>query len=254
MKNIIMSFLSLSILLGCANSSMTKNENELYNLQVITSDSTENVALKYLFEKLSKLPNVSFKDNQILIGDTSIYLKINVEFDSQNEDKWIYAANISTFFKTDKETQINVGSIGIGSNRNEAIDVCIQEWFAVFGIPFTNMLIDDNSISEANMKIFSGLMGIRGNLPENTWLKGDNEMIKRIFSKIKEQIKKETSNIIPIDIKLIIGKNGVSEGECRINNNVSEQLLEILKQLNWPISNEVFIFKQFYLVKKKADQ
>jgi len=250
MKNIIIIVLSLSILLGCANSTTTKNENELDESQVMTSDSTENVALRHLFEKLSKLPKVSFKDNQILIGDTSIRLKINVEFDGLKEGKWIYAANISTFYKTSKETQINVGSIGIGSNKNEAIDVCIQEWFAVFGIPFTNMLNGDNSISEANMKIFSGLMGIRGNLPENTWLKGDSEMTKRIIPKIQEQIKKETGNIIPIDIKLMIGKNGVSDGECRINDNVSEQLLESLKQLNWPTSNGGFIFKQFYLVKK----
>lgn len=240
----------MSILLGCANSTTKKNENELGKSHVMTGDSTENLALRHLFDKLDKLSKVSFKGDQILIGDTSIRLKINVEFDGLKEGKWIYAANISTFYKTSKETQINVGSIGIGSNKNEARDVCIQEWFAVFGIPFTSMLNDNNSISEANLKVFSGLMGIRGNLPENTWLKGDNEMTKRIISQIQEQIKNETADIIPIDIKLMIGKNGVSDGECRINNNVSGQLLENLKKLNWPSSDEGFMFKQFYLVKK----
>lgn len=81
------------------------------------------------------MPKASFKDNEVLIGDTSIRLKINVEFDGQKEGKWIYAANVSTFYKTDKETQIEFGSIGIGPNKDEAIDVCIQEWFAAVGIP-----------------------------------------------------------------------------------------------------------------------
>jgi len=218
----------------------------------MTSDSIEIVALRHLFDKLTKLPKTSLKDNQILIGDTSIHLKINVEFDGQKEDKWIYAANFSSFYKASKEKQINVGSIGIGLNKNEAMDVCIQEWFAVFGIPFINMLNDKNSNSVGNMKVYSGLMGIRGTLPENTWLKADNEMTKRIISQIQEQIEKETDDIIPIDIKLMIGKNGVSEGECRINNNVSGQLLENLKQLNWPTSDQGFLFKQFYIIKMAA--
>jgi len=253
MKSIITCILSLSILLSCTDSNSTIRDSETDKSQVVTSDSTEKVALQYLFDKINKLPKVSFKDNEILIGDTSIRLKINVEFDGQKEGKWIYAANIAIFYKASKETQINVGSIGIGSNKDEAVNVCIQEWFAVFGIPFTNMLNGDKSISVSNMKVFSGLMGIRGNLPENTWLKGDDEMTKRIISQIQPQIKNKAGNIIPIDIKLMIGKNGVTGGDCRIDNQVSTQLLNELKQLNWPSSGEGFMFKQFYLV-KKTDQ
>ncbi len=250
MKSIVTSILSLSIFLSCTNSTSSTNESKTDNSQVARNDSTEKVALRHLFDKISKLSHVSFKDNQILIGDTSIRLKINVEFDGQKEGKWIYAANISTFYQTGKETKIDVGSIGIGSNKAEAINVCIQEWFAVFGIPFTNMLNGDKSLSASNMKVFSGLMGVRGNLPENTWLKGDDEMTKKIVGQIQDQVKNEAVDIVPIDIKVMIGKNGISDGECRIGNKVSGQLLENLKRLNWPTSNEGFMFKQFYLIKK----
>lgn len=253
MKSIITSILSLSILLSCTNSTSTAKDNETVYSQVATSDSMEKVALQHLFDKISKLPKVSFKDNEILIGDSSIRLKINAEFDGQKEGKWIYVANIATFFKADKEVLINVGSIGIDSNKDEAKNVSIQEWFAVFGIPFTNMLNDEKSISVSNMKVFSGLMGIRGNLPENTWLKGDEEMTKKIISQILPQIKNKAGDIIPIDIKLMIGINGITDGECRVDNQISIPLLNDLKQLNWPSSEEGFMFKQFYLV-KKAEQ
>jgi len=253
MKRIITSILSLSILLSCTNSTSRVKDNETSKSPVATSDSVETVALQHLFDKINKSPKVSFKDNKILIGDSSIRLKINVEFDGEKEGKWIYAANIATFYNSSKETQINVGSIGIGSNKNEAINVCIQEWFAVFGIPFTNMLNSDNGLSVSNMKVFSGLMGIRGNLPENTWLKGDDEMTKKIISQIQTQIRNKAGDIVPIEIKLMIGKNGVADGECRIDNQVSTQLLNDLKQLNWPSSEDGFMFKQFYLV-ENADQ
>lgn len=250
MKSIVASILSLFIFLSCTNSTSTTNEKKTDKSQVAKNDSIEKVGVRHLFDKISNPSKASFKDNKIFIGDTSISLKINVEFDGQKEGKWIYAANISTFYNTSKEAQIDVSSIGIGTNKNEAINICIQEWFAVFGIPFTNMLNGDESLTVSNIKVFPGLMGIRGNLPENTWLKGDDEMTKEIIIQIQDQIKSETADIIPIDIKLMIGKNGISDGECRIGNKVSGQLLENLKRLNWPTSNEGFMLKQFYLIKR----
>jgi Family of unknown function (DUF6348) len=80
--------------------------------------------------------------------------------------------------------------------------------------------------------------------------KGDDEMTRKIIGQLQEQIKNETTDIIPIDVKLMIGKNGVSDGECRIDNKVSSQLLENLKKLNRPSSDEGFIFKRYYLIKK----
>lgn len=93
-------------------------------------------------------------------------------------------------------------------------------------------------------------MGIRGSLPENNWLTGGDEMTKKIVNQMKEQITGETADLIPIDIKLMIGKNGIYDGECRISNQVSGPLLESLKLLDWPLSDKEFIFKQFYLIKK----
>lgn len=218
--------------------------------QVVKSDSMEKVVLQHIFDKIRMLPHASFKDNKILIGDSSIQLKIEVESDGMENGKWIYAANITTFYKYNKETQINVGSIGIGSNRDEAKNVCIQEWFGAFGVAFTNMLNGDNSIAVSNLKVFPGLMGIRGKLPENTWPKGDNEIARRIISQLQPQMRNQTGDLIPIDIKLMIGVNGVIDGECRVDNQVSTQLLSNLKQLSWPSSEEAYMFKQFFLIQQ----
>lgn len=250
MNRIIACLLGLFIVISCNNASSKKNNAETGNSREVKNDSLDKVALQLLFGKINKLPNSGIKNDEIFIGDTSIRVKLTLEQEAQQNGKWIYAANVGTFYKAGAEMPINVGSIGIGSTRNEAINVCIEEWFAVFGLPFTNMLNNDTGVSIQGMRIFPGLMGIRGKLPENTWLKGDGETTEKIISPMLEQIKMEKGEIVPVDIKLMIGAGGVSDGECRINNIVSEQLLANLKRLPWPSSNEGYLYKQFYLIKK----
>lgn len=246
MKRVIASTLSFLILLGCKNSS-NPPKDEIPQSQVAQGDSTEKIALQLIFQKINKSSNAGLKDDKIFIGNSSIGLNIKVEAEEQKADNWIYAANITTTYKNTNETQIQIGSIGIGSNKHEAVNVCIQEWFGLFGTAFTNMINGENGIRVSNRKVFPGLMGIRGLLPENAWPNGEEDLTKKIISQIEPLIK-DKAGIIPIDIKLMIGKNGIIDGECRIDNNVSPEVLNNLRQLSWPSSEEGFMFKQFYLV------
>lgn len=251
MMRIFKRILSLSLLFSCANSTPPKDHNVIAQSEGPKIDSTEKVALRHLFDAINNLPNASFEDSLIRIGNNAIRVKIDIESDGKEQDRWIFAANITTLYKSTKETQINIGSIGIGATREEAIDVCIQEWFGAFGISFIDMLNDSNSIRVSNLKVFPGLMGIRGKMPESTWF--NDEMTNKIISQIQIPIKNNSDGIVPLDIKLLIGKTGVIDGECRINNQVSTQILNDLKQLNWPSSDERYMFKQFYLI-EAADQ
>jgi hypothetical protein len=249
----VMPIISILILfLSCSNSTSTK-DRETETDSTVVATGFEDTALQYLFDRIDKSQGTSFKDKEILVGKKSIRLKVNIMFDGIKQGKWIYAANITTVYKNDEETHVHFSSIGIGTNRDEAIDICIQEWFGGFGLSFTNMLNNTKGITIAGKKVFSGLMGVRGTLPENTWLRGDDEMIKKIVLQIQSQLNGTTEQLIPIDIKLMIGKNGVTNGECRVGNEVSVELLNALKQLDWPSSYEGFMFKQFYLIQTPRD-
>jgi|JI8StandDraft_1071087.scaffolds.fasta_scaffold18542_2 hypothetical protein len=240
------------VLWGCNNSSSKKNETDSDNVEIKTTDSLAKVALRHLYDELHALPNVSMNDNAIIIGNNSIRLDIRTEFDGKKDDKWIYAANFTTVYKAETETECRAGSIGIGSTQAEAINVCLEEWFAAVGIPLTNVMKGDNSIPLANCFAYPGLMGIRGELPENTWVNGDYQMAFTILNHIQDEITPPTGGIIPIEIKLNIGATGVLDGECRIHNKVSPQILEKLKLLPWPTSYKGYLFKQFYFVKSKG--
>ena len=249
MKLLIQTVFLVSTLFGCTSPSPPDKSHDIVNQQD-SNNKLEETALSQVFSKIRNLPNAKLTGKQIAIGDSTITLKTTTEFNGQKAGNWFYAASFSTLYNFGQAENITIGSIGIGTSANEAQEVCIQEWSATFGTAFTNMLQDSSGIVLSNIKIFPGLLGIRGNLPANTWLKGDDTMTKKIISKISSGIHPKTNGITAIDIHIMINSKGVIDGECRLNSQISKILLDSLKLLDWPSSEKGFLFKQFYLIKK----
>lgn len=221
------------------------------------TDSLQPQALQKLYERIQlqrgNRQKAVLQNNRIEIGDTLIELEVKVEHDIKKEDKQLYATNMITHYKVPgkQDVIIELGVIGIGLTKPEAEQVCLQEWFATFVLPFASMINGTNFIAVNGAKFYPGLMGVRGKVPTGNWLNADTAMHQKIIAGIQPAIKASTEEIIPVDIKLMVEKDGVKEGECRINNAVSADLLLQLQKLAWPVAEEKFMFKQFYLVDKR---
>lgn len=243
-ESIVITFVICLFIYSCNGQNNKKKKADIQLTEV------DKLAAQLLYDRIIDTSKIIKNGNKILLEDTSVEVNFNVEFDGQKEGKWIYATNFLTTIKTSKKTKLNVGSIGIGNSKEEAVNVSIQEWFAVFGLPLSDMLNNKKGYEISEMLVFSGLMGIRGHLPENTWINGDNEMTAKIISNCSELIKSVNDELVSVDIKLMIGNDGVLEGECRLGNKVSIALLNKLKAIDWPASDAGYLFKQFYIVKK----
>jgi hypothetical protein len=243
--------IALIMLIRCTNAAPPTPVAEKEKIPV--ADSTRWLALQLLYNKLDKHTRVTIVQDEIRMGDSTIRISMKEEFDGQKDGKWIYAAGITCFWNTSVQQQVTVGSIGIGADKKEAISICLQEWWAVFGKPFTDMLNQDTGMVLAGLKIFPGRMGVRGLQPPGSWLNGSAAMHKKIIEGIKTLLPAgHLHKIIPVDIKLLINKDGVVDGECRIDNQISFELLKLLKVMNWPKAADRFIFTQFYLVEAPA--
>lgn len=117
-------------------------------------------------------------------------------------------------------------------------------------MPLANFINDDSAFEISGFKVYSGLLGIRGSLPKKMPGQSDDDMPKKIIPAIKKLIETDANKIIPIDIKFLLEENGISDGECRLNNVVSFELPDNLKKLQWPSVTEKSIVRQFYLVVK----
>lgn len=244
-KSIVLPFLICFFIYGCNAQSKDTEKKRISILNEVDKTAT-----KLLYDKIISNSKTIKNGNKILVDNASIEINSKVEFDGKNQGNWIYATNFSTIIKASENTEFNIGSIGIGNSREEAIKVSIQEWFAIFGIPLSDMLNNKNGDKISEKMVFSGLMGIRGDLPKNTWLNGDSAMTTKIISHIDQLIKVTKDEIVYLDIKLMIMNNSIVDGECKLGNQVSIELLNQLKNIDWPVSEKGYLFKQFYIIKK----
>lgn len=258
MINRFLVFLIVLVFVGCANTSTDSKQRNVEMAGVEQQDTSVVYALQKLYFRLKEGSvaerTVSLKEDQIQLGDTIIRLKIKVEYQGQKDRKYIFAANFMTslVIPTGENTEIDNGVIGIGSDPQQAYKNCVQDWMNVFGNPLANLVNKKNAFSIDNMNVYAGLMGIRGSMPGNTWLKGDELMSRRIFGGIGQLVKSNKDKIVPVDIKLLVEKGKVVSGDCRLGNIVSFELLKKMKALPWPAAPQKFIFSQFYLVEKKG--
>lgn len=233
--------------------SCQKNEGKMEKSSSIKpSGDFESKPLSKLFEAIKSkgIENVELKKEEILVGKAKIKVITTVEYDGSNQGKWVYAARYETKLIDTSETTFTVGSIGIGSDKNDAEETSIDEWIALFGKAFSEMLTKVEGEIIGNFKVFSGLMGIRGEKPSQGWIDGSPQMNKKIISILLPIIKKSNKEINSLNLILSINPNGEIDGECRFNNEISQEILTELKKLNWEKSQTAYLFKQFYLLKK----
>lgn len=251
-------FLMLLILIACDSTSTDSQQRKVKAVNVVQQDTSVVFALNQLYVRLKKegyaKKTVSLKKDQIQIGDTIIRLKIKVEYQGKKEAQEIYAANYITILlmPSGKSIEVDNGVIGMGPTPQDAFKNCVQDWMNILGTPLINLLQKKNRFNILNMHVYAGAMGIHGQMPGETWLKGDQVMSRKILSGVGQLVKSNNDNIVPVDIKLLVEKGKVVSGECRLGNIVSFELLKKMKDLPWPKKGDKFIFSQFYLVEKKG--
>lgn len=220
-------------------------------------DELEKKALAKLFKIVSSAKDgkdVELKAGEIRIGKAKIKVSATIEFDGKHEDSWIFAVAYETKLIGAKETVFNVGSVGIGTDAKDAEAISIDEWIGVFGTALAKMLAKpETGIELDNFTVFPGLMGIRGEKPAESWLDGSAKMNIKIINAALPVIKKSREEINLINLVITVDKTGSIDGECRINNRISQELLGEIKKLDWKTGAKGYMFKQLYLIAKRKN-
>lgn len=207
------------------------------------------LAVKKLHETIKSDRNdagVELKDDHLYVDGKLIKISTTVENDLVRNGVFIFAVKFDTSLAGDRT--FSVGSIGVGKDRNDAIETSVNEWVDYFGKAFARMLAGLVTKTTGDLEFYPGFMGVRGELPEG-WLNGTNEMHDKFINVLTPLLRKTTGDPISVSI-MVTNSDGVLTGECRINNEISTKLLDELKKLDWR-TDKSFIFKQFYLVKRQ---
>ncbi|WP_222167201.1 DUF6348 family protein [Edaphocola aurantiacus] len=246
MKNATVLF-CICLFMACANATPQVVVTRVDQPAAPVNDTLNKAALSVVLDAIEKLPNIKADGDKIYIDNRNITIQATVEQDVAHEGNWFLAANFVTSYDNLK---LSFGSVGIGNNRMEAMQVCLEEWYGAFGVSFINMIKDSSYVRLDDKKVFAGLMGIRGELPDGSWLNGSDATTLKIMNNLQSFISASSSHITSVDLKLLINNGVLEDGECRIDNKHSPEVLNALKKMKWPVSASPFMFKQFYLIKK----
>jgi hypothetical protein len=210
---------------------------------------------KMAVEKLHKLidedmaGNAKLKDSEIHVGQKRIRVSAAVEHEQTQDEAYIFAARFDTTLTGADDVVFTLGSIGIGKDKKDAMETSVDEWVSQFGKALSRMLSTSDPKSKDEMGIFPGFLGVRGKLPSKGWLDGTWEMQRKLAMVVIPIVRKMKGDLFAVDLMIVVEKEGHVRGECRLNNAVSQELMDEMKKLDWK-SNTSFLLKQFYLIRK----
>ena len=222
--------LNMFLLIGCQS-----NESKS-NAKPMKEDGLNEKAITKLYDVVRKAKDhevIKLNGNEIDTGKIKIKVNTGVEFDNKKDDKWIFATRFETVIFGKEQTKVTIGSIGIGADREDAIETSINEWIALFGTSLSQIFSkSDMTIETENFEIFPGFAGIRGQAP--TEVSGSEKKgQKRIIETLLPILKKSSKNLTSINLVLTVSNTGVVDGECKINNEISQEALDRIKKLEW---------------------
>lgn len=220
-----------------------------------TETSTEELAirgLKQLFTNAAPIEISESGESSFLVSEREISISTTVEQELKRDGKWFCGLRFDVAINGVDYPEFTYGSVGVGDSKEEARQIAIEEWLAAFGIPFVSaMLESDTGIEFNTFTAYAGPMGIRGEHPGG-WLDATDEMHTRLLLPLIPILESDpTWNQATLDLKLVVGDAGELDGECRLNAQLSSNILSVLNEMSWPLSESPYMFKQYYVIIRK---
>lgn len=208
--------------------------------------------LKQVFKHLNPALALEDTGDMVVCGQRIDIVPV-VERSGHQQGTWFYGVRFELCLDGENARQFTTGSIGLGDSQEEARNVAVEEWLALFGYAFARAMVkSDESITIERFVVYPGLMGTRGRSPEG-WVDGTDSMHKTILSALRPVLSEpgDGSPLISLNLMLTMQADGTMTGECRRNGAVSARTLSLLAQLPWP-KTPSYMFKQHYIVMDTA--
>jgi hypothetical protein len=185
-------------------------------------------------------------------------LSLSVSFDNfvEQRDQVIAPVDVQLHVDADDGSRFRLGTLGIGENQKQAMRSAIEEWHMLAAAPVLTALgaPDGNLRREvlppvlAGWKFFPGRAGIRGVVPPG--LEPGGAFHRALLGELQKFVsswdvpEQDTLRSIFVfsssaEQKLVV--------EAAVDGFVHDGLTEMLKALDWPQSDEPYLYKQLFV-------
>ncbi len=185
--------------------------------------------------------------DHINIGGMEVALAATVEEEEKAGIKFLVGLRVDASIDGVPQP-LSAGSIGVGENRDDAIDSAIFEWAQLVGVALLGALErKPTELTAGVFSIYGGATGFRGS--EGTyWSDENHRQLLWSLASILDSLQSSPGEFHAISIMVEV-RGGVSQrGECRVDGVVSPATLKAVSSFPWPFVSGGYLFKQFYVL------
>jgi Family of unknown function (DUF6348) len=170
---------------------------------------------------------------------------------SPDNKKYLIGLRINVF--VDGVLQpLTFGSVGIGSDRGDAVETAVSDWAMYVGDPLLGALgvkIGEEPQNVGPFLVYQGLVGIRGS--HSPWSTENNRQLLHRLDTLVKGLEHSPGELHSISLMVAVEQSGTPQGECRVDGVISPAALTAVQSFPWSQNGTAYIFKQFYVLRRR---
>jgi hypothetical protein len=188
----------------------------------------------------------------IRIGRREVRLAARIENDEHADTKYLIGLRVDVF--VDGVLQpLTYGSVGVGSDREDAIGTAVSEWASAVGEALLGALgvkIGEEPQQVGPFLVYQGPAGIRGS-DRVIWSSENDKRLLHHLTAIVQGLERSPGELHSISLMVFVGRDGMTKGECRIDGAISPAVLKAAQSFSWGQDGLEYLFKKFYVVRRR---
>jgi Family of unknown function (DUF6348) len=147
---------------------------------------------------------------------------------------------------------LTFGSVGIGSDRGEAVENAVSDWAMYVGYALLGALgvkIGEEPQNVGPFLVYQGPIGIRGS--HSPWSTEKNSQLLHRLDTLVKGLEHSPGELHSILLLVSVEQDGTTQGECRVDGLISPAALTAVQSFPWSQNGAAYIFKQFYVLRRR---
>ena len=189
--------------------------------------------------------------DRISIGGKEVHITAEIENEERADKGFLVGLRVDISINGVPQP-FTFGSVGLGNNRDEAVETAISEWTMYVGRALLGALgakTGDLQQVVGAFTVYPGLTGIRGS--GVVWAAEKDRQLLDHFNSVIRELEHSLREFHSISLVVAIQPDGTSQGECRVDGAISPAALTAVQSFPWSKAGTAYIFKHFYVVRRR---
>jgi hypothetical protein len=195
-------------------------------------------------------------DGDLVIGGHRLGLSIVFDGFTREQDQTIAPVDVQIHLDGDWGDRFRVGTLGVGPDRETALNAAVEEWYLLAAAPVLAAL---GAVTQGRVKaerkqrfgiwdLFPGQAGLRGTAPFSAasgamFYREMFDRLRKLAGTWPKPPRFELRSVYMLSSQA----EGTFELQAAVDGYINEKLCESLTELPWPKSGAAYLYKQLFV-------